>query len=253
MVRGVYTSISSLITLEAKQGVITNNLVNLNTPGFKPDDLIISQFDESMISNKDNFSRNFKKLGQTSNGSRIESTLTKFTQGTLKQTDKMTDFSLNGAGFFTVTQGNREYYTRDGAFVLDIQGNLKTSSGASVMGVNLETGQYEAINLNNATDIYVDQANRVIINNVPIYRIRVSNFTDVKEVEKISDNLFSFNNAVEITTTKVKNRTLEVSEVDASEEMANLTNVLRSFESSMKVLNYLDNTLQISANEIGKV
>ena len=54
-------------------------------------------------------------------------------------------------------------------------------------------------------------------------------------------------------TARVQNRVLEISEVDPAEEMVNLTNILRSYESSMKVLNYLDDSLRISANEIGKV
>ena len=51
----------------------------------------------------------------------------------------------------------------------------------------------------------------------------------------------------------MQNKNLETSEVDPAVEMVNLTNTLRSFESSMKVLNYLDESLKISANEIGRV
>ena len=254
MIRGMYTAISSLITLEAKQGVVTNNLTNINTPGFKPDELIISQFDKVMLSNKDSSSKSFKNLGEMSIGSKIDSTITKFTQGTLKQTEKITDFALNGPGFFTVTQGGQEYYTRDGSFIIDVQGNLITSNGASVMGTNVNTGNYEPINLAGATEVSVDSLNNINVNGVPVYKMRISNFGDYKNLKKISDNLYSSeDNALEMLTTRVQNRVLEISEVDLAEEMVNLTNILRSYESSMKVLNYLDDSLRISANEIGKV
>lgn len=254
MIRGIYTAVSSLMTLEAKQGVVTNNLTNINTPGFKPDELIVSQFDKVMLSNRDGSSNSFKQLGSMSIGSKIDSTRTKFTQGTLKQTTNSTDFALSGPGFFTVTQNGKEYYTRDGSFVIDMQGNLVTNTGASVLGVNANTGNIEPINLAGATDITVDGFNNININGNPAYRMRVFNFGDYKNLDKIADNLYSTEeNGFEISTTKVQNKTLETSEVNPAVEMVNLTNTLRSFESSMKVLNYLDESLKISANEIGRV
>jgi len=95
MIRGMYTAISGLITLEAKQAVIINNLTNISTPGFKPDDLIISQFDKVMMANKDNGFSSFKTLGGMSIGSKIDSTRIKFDQGSLKQTDKFTEVLLS--------------------------------------------------------------------------------------------------------------------------------------------------------------
>ncbi len=253
MIRGMYTAISGLITLEAKQAVITNNLTNISTPGFKPDDLIISQFDKVMMANKDNGFSSFKTLGGMSIGSKIDSTRIKFDQGSLKQTDKFTDFALIGDGFFTVTQGGQEYYTRDGAFVIDEAGNLKTSTGASVMGINLRDGNYEPINVGLATNISVEGYNNLIVDGQSYYRIRISNFQDKQVIEKVGNNLYRGEGATEILTSRVRNNSIEVSEVDPAIEMVNLTNTLRSFESTMKVLGYLDESLRISANDIGKV
>lgn len=254
MIRGIYTAVSSLMTLEAKQGVITNNLANVNTPGFKQDELIISQFDKIMLGNKDSSLENFKNLGYISIGSKIDSTRTKFTQGTLKQTTNATDFALSGPGFFTITQNGNQYYTRDGSFIIDLQGNLVTSTGASVIGVNTNTGNIEPINLSGASEITVDGFNNINVNGKPTYRMRVYNFNDYRNLDKIANNLYSSSeNGFEILSTKVQNKNLETSEVDPAVEMVNLTNTLRSFESSMKVLNYLDESLKISANEIGRV
>lgn len=253
MIRGMYTAISSLITLEAKQGVITNNLTNINTPGFKPDELVISQFDKVMLLNRDR-STSYKNIGEMSIGSKIDSTITRFNQGSLKQTENLTDFSLSGPGFFTVNRNGQDYYTRDGSFIIDLQGNLITSSGANVMGVNIVTGAYEPINLGDLKEISVDGSNNIIANGIPLYKIRVSNFNDYRNLEKLDSNLFSSPDpANEIFTTKVQNRSLEISSVSSAEEMVNLTNVLRSFESSMKMLSYLDNSLEIAANQIGKL
>ena len=254
MIRGMYTAVSSLITLEAKQGVITNNLTNVNTPGFKPDELVISQFEKVMLSNRDKGINSYNNLGEMSIGSKIDSTITKYAQGGLKQTEKVTDFSLTGPGFFTVNKNGQEYYTRDGSFIIDIHGNLMTQNGANVMGINLTNGAYEPIKLGDLKDVSVDGGNNILTNGIPVYKIKVSNFDDYKKLKKIQGNLFSSPNpATENLTTKVQNRSLEISSVNLAEEIVNLTNVLRSFESSMKVLSYLDSSLEIAANQLGKV
>lgn len=251
MVRGIYTLTSSLITLQAKQGVITNNLTNVNTPGFKSDDLVISQFDSVMISNRDN--NRINRLGEMSMGSKIDSTRVKFEQGTIKETGRQTDFALNGSGFFTINQGEQEFYTRDGSFMIDLQGNLTTTTGGNVMGTNLQSGAYEPINVGNAKSVQVDNLNTLILDGEPSYRIRITNFNDYNVLEKAGANLYIGEGGVESLATNVKNNSIEVSTVDSAGEMIDLTNTLRSFESSMKILSYLDESVRIAANDIGKV
>lgn len=253
MIRGIYSSISSLITLEKKQGMITDNLVNVNTPGFKSDELIISEFDKVMLSNRDGGFNRRNTLGEMSMGSRIDSTRTKFDQAGVKQTDRYTDFALIGRGFFTIRDGDTEYYTRDGSFLIDDNGNLRTSAGGSVMGTNVRTGSYEPINLGKSLDISIDNLNNIISDNGSMYRMRISDFDDYTKVYKIGNNLYTGQGVKETLNTQVRNNTLEGSDVDPASEMVNLTNTLRSFESSMKVLSYLDESLKISANDIGKV
>lgn len=253
MIRGIYSSISSLVTLEKKQGVITNNLMNVTTPGFKSDELIISEFEKVMVRNRDGSSNSRNNLGNMSIGSKIDSTRTKFDQAGIKQTDRYTDFALIGGGFFTVRDGGSEYYTRDGSFLIDDNGNLKTSTGASVMGTNVKTGAYEPINLGRSLDISVDNLNNIIGDNGSMYRMRISEFEDYTKVYKVRDNLYMGEGVKETLNTQVKNNILESSDVNPASEMVNLTNTLRSFESSMKVLGYLDESLKISANDIGRV
>ncbi|MDC9403732.1 flagellar basal body protein, partial [Clostridioides difficile] len=55
MLRGLYTSVSSMLTLQSRQGIITNNLANINTTGYKQETLLGKSFDEVMLSNNDNY------------------------------------------------------------------------------------------------------------------------------------------------------------------------------------------------------
>ena len=113
---------------------IANNLSNMNTTAFK--------------AQSTNFSDLFyQQIGSTGGGDPIEvgagvkvaSNETSFTQGSINSTGNATDVALNGNGFFVVSGGGGDEYTRAGNFSLDLNGNLITSNGMSVMG-------YPAIN-----------------------------------------------------------------------------------------------------------
>ena len=55
MLRSMYASVSSMITLQARQGIITNNLANINTTGYKSQTLVAKSFDDMLLHNKDNY------------------------------------------------------------------------------------------------------------------------------------------------------------------------------------------------------
>lgn len=102
MIRSLYSSVSSMITLENQQTVISNNLANANTNGYKSDSLISKSFDEVYIANKES-----GVLGTLSLGAEIDTVSKAFTQGDLKNTSKASDFAINGRGFFVVQRGNQ--------------------------------------------------------------------------------------------------------------------------------------------------
>ena len=125
MIRSLYTAVSGMIALEAKQDVITNNMANANTTAYKADDLKTKNFKEVMVQNRDKVvgGKNVtNKLGEITLGTRIDETYTKFTQGITSSTDRDTDFAIEGRGFFTVQRGNNTYYTRDGHFNINNEG-----------------------------------------------------------------------------------------------------------------------------------
>ena len=133
MLRGLYTSVSSMLTLQSRQSIITNNLANINTTGYKEETLVGKSFDEVMLSNNDNYKAgesNKQILGSMSFGVRTDDTYTDYSQGTNVSTDNNMDFAIEGNGFFEVEdEQNNKYYTRNGDFSVDAQGYLITSSG----------------------------------------------------------------------------------------------------------------------------
>ncbi|MBI6873107.1 flagellar basal-body rod protein FlgG [Clostridium aciditolerans] len=258
MIRGLYTAVSGMITQEAKQDVITSNLGNSTTVGFKQDNLAIRRFDDVLLENYDKVvgGKNVRnEIGTLSLGSRVDSVNTDFTQGMIQDTGKPTDFAIDGKGFFTVQRNdginNGQYYTRDGHFHVNMKGILVNDAGDSVIGRNLATNQLEPINVGDGkltSDVY----GNISINDNKAYKLYTVDFNDYNSIKKIGDNLYQGNNAAE-NNAVVKQNSLEKSNVNVINEMTNMITTMRSFETNQKIVQSMDETLGKAVNEVGSV
>ena len=263
MIRSLYTAVSGMITQEAKQDVITNNLANVNTVGFKGDNLAAKQFDEVLLYNYDKkiHGKNVRQnIGNISLGSRIDDVATNFTQGTIEKTDKPFDFAIEGRGFFVVNRNDgvteNSFYTRDGHLHINSKGFLVNDSGDNVMGRNLKSGAVEPIRLED-DKATVDVNGNIMVNNTPTYKLQLVDFRgnnyNYKNLKKIGDNLYMGNNAKEYNDIAVKQSCLERSNVNVARETMELMTVMRTFETNSKVIQAIDETLGKAVNEVGSV
>lgn len=260
MIRGLYTAVSGMITQGAKQEVITNNLANADTVGFKSDNLLIKKFDDVLIENYDKISGNKNVrnvIGSMSFGSAIDGTSTSFTQGLISQTDSPTDFAVDGRGFFSINSkdenGNPQLmYTRDGNFHVDNNGFLVTSSGDNVMGTNLKTKEVEPIKVNNSK-IVSDTNNNISLDGKLSYKLNMVDFDNYATLRKSGDNLYIGGTPNNNQNIAVKQNSLEKSNVNVTNEIINMMTVMRSYESNQKVIASIDETLGKAVNEVGSV
>ena len=252
MLRGLYTAVSGLITQQAKQDVVTNNIANVNTIGYKSDKIAVESFKEVLIQNYDGSSAGGKRqeLGGLSFGSRIDETLTSHAQGIIEDTGKDKDFAIVGRGFFTVTRNGNNFYSRDGSFHVDNQGYLVNSSGDRVLGINNST--------NETTPIYVGNGN-IVLNNNNIYidsnlsySFHTVDFDSYDNLEKVGDNLYTGQGSF-VANCNIKQNALEKSNVNVVNEMLEMMTVMRNFESNQKVVQIIDETLDKAANEVGRI
>ena len=194
MLRGMYSSVSSMITLQARQGVITNNLANINTTGYKVETLVGKSFDEIMLYNKDDYKNGVPRvneLGALSFGVRIDDTITSHKQGTLISTENNTDFAIVGNGFFQVLDNNNNaFYTRDGSFKVNQQGYLVTNSGHYVTGINNQTGNPERIYVGSSL-INITPDNNIMINGESRYKFNIMDFENYDGLIKYGNNLYT--------------------------------------------------------------
>ncbi|HEX7557120.1 MAG TPA: flagellar hook-basal body complex protein, partial [Leptolinea sp.] len=147
MIKGFYAAASAMVTGMQRQMVLTHNIDNLDTPGFKQILVSMDDFMETpvtMPNQADNTpslpaalqSRGFNKLTRVGNlglGVMPAKETTDFTQGAIQITTRDLDVAIKGNGFFRVQTSAGERYTKDGRFIKDATGVLKTVDGNNVM------------------------------------------------------------------------------------------------------------------------
>lgn len=259
MIRALYTAVTGLITGEAKQSIVTNNIANSNTNGYKAENLSIKSFNDVLIQNYDKTvnGKNIKTIiGSLSQGSQIDAVNTDFTQGVLQTTDKATDFAIEGKGFFTVQRDNgittKNYYTRTGDFHIDGSGYLVTDSGDKVLGKNSTTNAIEPIFVGDGK-IQTDKYGNVSINGKSEYKFDLVDFKDYNTIKKVGDNLYDGANPIQNAKVVVRQGALEKSNVNVTNEMVNMMEIMRNFESNQKILQSIDETLGRAVNDVGTV
>jgi flagellar hook protein FlgE len=137
MMRSLYSGVAGLQNHQIRMDVIGNNVANVNTTGFKKGRVTFQDMLSQMVSGA---AKPTDEVGgvnpkQVGLGMIISAIDTIHTQGSLQTTGKKTDVAVSGEGFFILKDGDRRFYTRDGAFSLDENGRLvNPSSGMRVQG-----------------------------------------------------------------------------------------------------------------------
>jgi len=259
MIRGLYTSGYGMMTQLRKMDVVTNNLANVNTNGYKKDGVVFEEFSKVLAKRLSDYAgrtgAGIENIGYMSLYNDIAEVYTDYTQGTLENTNLKTDFAISGddGAFFAVAvpdgEGNyRELYTRDGSFKLDDQGRLVTRDGYVVMGQN------GAIFLE-GDDFTVNSNGQIYQNDEYVDTLRIRKFENPETLRKYGMNLVTVSDdTVEGQFNgKVMQGYLEGSNVNSVDEMVNMITILRSYEANQKMIQYQDSTLDKAVNEIGKV
>lgn len=135
MIRSLSTAVSGLRGHQIKLDVIGNNIANVNTVAFKKSQArfgdLLSQTIQGATSPLVRGGINPSQVGM---GMRVSSIIDNHFQGSIQTTDRETDLAIEGAGFFVVSDGRENYYTRDGSFGRDANGELVNVNGLKLMG-----------------------------------------------------------------------------------------------------------------------
>ena len=141
MVKGLYTAYTGLVNQQHRLDVLTNNLANSATNGFKKEGTTTTTFGDTLALKIKDTSEYFgvKRLGEITPGVEIGENYTDFGQGPFRVTDNVYDVALDGDGFFAISFTNKAgetsvKYTRDGAFTVNTNGYLVTKDGGRAGG-----------------------------------------------------------------------------------------------------------------------
>lgn len=137
MTRSLFSGVSGLKTHQSRMDVVGNNIANVNTTGFKASRMTFADtlYQTQAGASSPNGSRGGTNPKQVGLGVGVSTIDTLFTDASPSATGKNTDLALSGNGLFVVKDGTGTYYTRDGSFEFDAQGNyVLPGSGKFVQG-----------------------------------------------------------------------------------------------------------------------
>ncbi|CAM2827602.1 flagellar hook-basal body protein [Rariglobus hedericola] len=282
---GTLTSgVSALRSFTKGLEVIGNNIANVNTVGYKSSQASFADSFSNTLrgSAPSNGTTPNQSSIQVGTGVRIAGITSNYGQGALTTTGVGSDLGVSGNGFFRVvnTVDGQEYASRAGNFRFDDQGYLVTSEGYRVQGLTggtsssapgtvgdirlnttpptgTELQSYSVDRLGNVVEFYSDGSS------LTSNRLLLQNYTDPSALQKEGNNLYTGFSAagaiggVALTAANgagqnglgtIESGTLELSNVDLTEEFANMITTQRSFQASSRLVTVSDSVLEDIVN-----
>lgn len=258
MLKGLYTAYTGMLNEQNRMDIMTNNLANASTVGFKKEGSTSQSFDSILtvkIKDQSVGLQNVQKLGTNNPGVKIGENYTDYSQGSFRVTDNTYDLALAGEGFFAIEFTNKAgetstMYTRAGQFTLNRDGYLVTEDGDYVLDT-----QNRRIQLDTLLDSEIGNDGTIRQNGVAVATIQVTDFEDYNYLEKYGETYYRPVEGAETVQAdaEVKSGYLEMSNVQVVSEMVNLISITRAYESNQKVIQTYDNTLEVAVTQLGRI
>ena len=254
MYTGLYAAVSGSLAHEKRLAILTNNLANANTAGFKGDrpvfqvnplPVVVGPLPASDGSGVVMTSLD-RLQGRDSPQTQLSAVHTDYTQGDLRTTGNPLDVALAGRGFFTVQTADGVAYTRQGTFSLNADGVVVTTKGLPVLGdkgpLRLPQGKIE-----------IDTTGRVLVDGTFVDRLQVVDFLPPYAIEKQGDTLFRAvvpNPPATTASTVVRQGALETANVEPVRLLVSVMETSRAYEAYQKVIQAFNDTAGRAVNDI---
>lgn len=244
---GMYLSASGAHVQNHRLEVLSNNLANINTPGFKPS-LAIAQARYNKAIEDGEVSPHSGTLADIGGGVKIQPTQTIFDNGPIETTGNPTDFAIHDDNsFFVVQRGDEKFLTRAGGFVFNSSGQLTNTNGDQVIGVDENPIQ---IDPSRHFDV---QNNGILQQDGRNIALMLSRPESLGDLARVGDNLFrplAETQQVPTNERAVVSGSLEKSAVNPTMAMMELIEATRAYESNLRLIQHHD---QAYGNLIGRL
>ncbi len=257
MVRGLYTAWTGMANEQKRLDIISNNLANAATVGYKQDNVTNQSFDNVLAIKIRDASEQYydRPIGTMNLGVKMGEVYTNYEQGSLRETGNTFDLAIVGKGFFNMSvkdkSGNESVqYTRDGSFTLTRDGYISDADGNRLLG---ESGEITIPE--NTAEVIIDTDGSIYADGVLSGKVILTDFEDYKYLSKVGESRYI---PVEGANTHAADATMqqgftEQSNVVVVSEMVDMITITRAYEANQKVIQTVDGTLDLAVNSVGKV
>lgn len=213
---------------------ISQNVANMNTPGFKKQLVENNGFDDQLQTQMNSVVQQLQR-------SQIK------TQGTFNQTHNPDDLALAGEGYFQVQSEQGIFYTRRGDFQVNHQGELATATGETLLGAS------GVVKIDD-NDFTIDEQGALFIDHHKMDQLNIVQFNEPNQLRYVGNGLYQTDESPNPgnSNTRVLQGFIEQSNVKSIDEMMDMVKTSRHFEASQRVMRTADNLLATAINQLGE-
>lgn len=251
MLGGFYTAASGVLMQERTLNVLSNNMANVKTPGYRAERVISTTFEQALMTRQER--GNTAVVGRGTPIRILQDVMTDFDNSSLEETGRPFDMAINGEGFFNIQTTDEEpvqYLTRNGNFDIDPEGFLVLRGVGRVLG---EKGEIQVKDSNFVVDldgtVYSSQ-------NKVLDKLLVTAPAPEIQVEKATNGLYTvedFTANVPVTTSAIEQKVLERPNIDLNREYTLAMEAQRAFQTCSQALKMIDTINQKSVSQIASL
>ena len=251
MENALLVGLSRQTTLERQLDVISNNIANVNTNGFKSDQTLFEEYLTSGA-HEDNFKSSDRRVSYVQD----RGTYRDFAQGALQLTNNPLDVAIDGSGFLAVQAPGGERYTRDGNLQINNLGQLVTHDGYPVLGQNGPiVFQPTDHDINISPDGTITVLEGVSRTDSIRGKLRAVSFADAQTMLKQGNNLYAAGDGAPRPDLKsaIRQGYVEKSNVNAVAEMSRMMEVSRTYSNIATLLQQQGDLHKNAINQLAEV
>lgn len=255
MLRGFYTAASGILTQQRTINVLTNNMANVNTPGFRASRVVSTTFEHELLTRMEGY--NTGRIGKGTPIRMVSDVPVRFDPNSLEETGRPYDVAIDGMGFFNIQVQNEDgsegarYLTRNGSFDVNAENQL------ILPGVGVVLGQRGPIELNSADftiasdgSVYDERGRYVdsLLVTIPPEDTKIEQSANgMYQTENMDDNLPVSQD------TKLVQGWIERPNIDLNREYTLVMEAQRAFQACSSALQIIDKIDQKAAAQIASL